>query len=117
METGFLDPVFCRLTNLCPSLLLSKDRLTFALPVNGKPAKSIIFTLSFLLCDPGPAPGWHLEHIDVKDEIMDKTFRFPCDRWLSKNDDDGQIMRELACANNDYLDLNEKTSKATLQHQ
>uniref|UniRef100_A0A3Q1FQV9 Lipoxygenase homology PLAT domains 1a n=1 Tax=Acanthochromis polyacanthus TaxID=80966 RepID=A0A3Q1FQV9_9TELE len=55
------------------------------------------------------APGWHLEYIDVKDEIMDKTFRFPCDRWLAKNDDDGQIMRELACANNDYLDLNEKT--------
>ncbi|XP_056259329.1 lipoxygenase homology domain-containing protein 1 isoform X1 [Seriola aureovittata] len=57
----------------------------------------------------GPAPGWHLEYIDVKDELMDKTFRFPCDRWLAKNDDDGQIMRELACANNDYLDLNEKT--------
>uniref|UniRef100_A0A3B3YEH1 PLAT domain-containing protein n=1 Tax=Poecilia mexicana TaxID=48701 RepID=A0A3B3YEH1_9TELE len=57
----------------------------------------------------GIAPGWHLEHIDVKDEFMDKTFRFPCDRWLSKKDDDGQIMRELACANNDYLDLNEKT--------
>uniref|UniRef100_M3ZSE1 Lipoxygenase homology PLAT domains 1 n=1 Tax=Xiphophorus maculatus TaxID=8083 RepID=M3ZSE1_XIPMA len=55
------------------------------------------------------APGWHLEHIDVKDEFLDKTFRFPCDRWLSKKDDDGQIMRELACANNDYLDLNEKT--------
>lgn len=48
----------------------------------------------------------------MKDEILDKTFRFPCDRWLAKNDDDGQIMRELACANNDYLDLNEKTSKA-----
>lgn len=43
---------------------------------------------------------------------MDKTFRFPCDRWLAKNDDDGQIMRELACANNDYLDLDEKTSKS-----
>ncbi|MEQ2162909.1 hypothetical protein GOODEAATRI_024831 [Goodea atripinnis] len=57
----------------------------------------------------GIAPGWHLEHIDVKDEFMDKTFRFPCDRWLSKKDDDGQIMRELACANNDYLDLSEKT--------
>ncbi|TNN29876.1 Lipoxygenase y domain-containing protein 1 [Liparis tanakae] len=53
--------------------------------------------------------GWHLEYIDVKDEILDKTFRFPCDRWLAKNDDDGQIMRELACANNDFLDLNEKT--------
>uniref|UniRef100_A0A3P8UHJ0 Lipoxygenase homology PLAT domains 1 n=1 Tax=Cynoglossus semilaevis TaxID=244447 RepID=A0A3P8UHJ0_CYNSE len=57
----------------------------------------------------GLAPGWHLDYIDVKDELLDKTFRFPCDRWLAKNDDDGQIMRELACANNDYLDLNEKT--------
>ncbi|KAJ8405697.1 hypothetical protein AAFF_G00316770 [Aldrovandia affinis] len=57
----------------------------------------------------GPAPGWHLEFIDVKDEIMDQTFRFPCDRWLAKNEDDGQIMRELPCANHDFLDLNEKT--------
>ncbi|KAJ8400007.1 hypothetical protein AAFF_G00400460, partial [Aldrovandia affinis] len=57
----------------------------------------------------GPAPGWHLEYIDVKDEVMDKTFRFPCDRWLAKNEDDGQVMRELPCANNDFLDLNEKT--------
>lgn len=61
---------------------------------------------------PGLAPGWFLEYVEVKDELLDKTFRFPCDRWLAKNDDDGQIMRELACANNDYLDLNEKTSKA-----
>ncbi|XP_068609216.1 lipoxygenase homology domain-containing protein 1 [Brachionichthys hirsutus] len=57
----------------------------------------------------GPAPGWHLEYVEVKDELMDATFRFPCDRWLSKKDDDGQIMRELACANNDYLELDEKT--------
>ncbi|XP_075870025.1 lipoxygenase homology domain-containing protein 1 [Nelusetta ayraudi] len=57
----------------------------------------------------GVAPGWFLEYVEVKDELLDKTFRFPCDRWLAKNDDDGQIMRELACANNDYLDLNEKT--------
>ncbi|XP_056097903.1 lipoxygenase homology domain-containing protein 1 isoform X1 [Rhinichthys klamathensis goyatoka] len=57
----------------------------------------------------GPAPGWHLEFIDVKDELLDETFRFPCDRWLAKSEDDGQIMRELACANNDILDLSEKT--------
>ncbi|XP_065818145.1 lipoxygenase homology domain-containing protein 1 [Labrus bergylta] len=57
----------------------------------------------------GLAPGWHLEYIDVKDETMDQTFRFPCDRWLAKSEDDGQIMRELACANNDSLDLSEKT--------
>ncbi|KAK7934244.1 hypothetical protein WMY93_005140 [Mugilogobius chulae] len=57
----------------------------------------------------GPAPGWHLEYIDVKDETMDQTFRFPCDRWLAKNEDDRQIMRELACANNDSVDLSDKT--------
>ncbi|XP_054895001.1 lipoxygenase homology domain-containing protein 1 [Poeciliopsis prolifica] len=57
----------------------------------------------------GPAPGWHLEYIDVRDEAMDQTFRFPCDRWLAKNEDDGQIIRELACANNDSVDLSDKT--------
>ncbi|XP_068166911.1 lipoxygenase homology domain-containing protein 1 [Antennarius striatus] len=57
----------------------------------------------------GPAPGWQLDYIDVKDESMDQTFRFPCDRWLAKNEDDGQIMRELACANNDSIDLSDKT--------
>uniref|UniRef100_A0A7N8X1A0 Lipoxygenase homology domains 1b n=1 Tax=Mastacembelus armatus TaxID=205130 RepID=A0A7N8X1A0_9TELE len=57
----------------------------------------------------GPGPGWHLEYVDVKDEAMDQTFRFPCDRWLAKNEDDGQIMRELACANNDSIDLSDKT--------
>lgn len=72
---------------------------------------TFVFNPIILACA-GPAPGWHLDYIDVRDETMDKTFRFPCDRWLAKNDDDGQIMRELACANNDILDLNEKTSKA-----
>ncbi|TNM89906.1 hypothetical protein fugu_004140 [Takifugu bimaculatus] len=57
----------------------------------------------------GPAPGWHLDYIDVRDEAMDQTFRFPCDRWLAKNEDDGQIMRDLACANNDSIDLSDKT--------
>uniref|UniRef100_A0A3Q3R3S5 PLAT domain-containing protein n=1 Tax=Monopterus albus TaxID=43700 RepID=A0A3Q3R3S5_MONAL len=59
--------------------------------------------------DNKPAPGWHLDYIDVKDEAMDQTFRFPCDRWLAKNEDDGQIMRELACANNNSVDLSDKT--------
>ncbi|KAL2092881.1 hypothetical protein ACEWY4_012679 [Coilia grayii] len=57
----------------------------------------------------GPAPGWHLEYIEVKDELMNETFRFPCDRWLAKSEDDGQIMRDMACANNDILDLSDKT--------
>ncbi|KAK2516978.1 Loxhd1 [Columba guinea] len=58
----------------------------------------------------GIAPGWHLEYIDVKDSAMDKTFRFQCDRWLAKGEDDGQLIRELACANNDILELKERTA-------
>ncbi|KAI5096357.1 lipoxygenase-like domain-containing protein 1, partial [Silurus meridionalis] len=57
----------------------------------------------------GLAPGWHLESVDIHDETMGKKFRFRCDRWLAKKEDDGQIMRELACANNDVLDFDEKT--------
>ncbi|XP_075267211.1 lipoxygenase homology domain-containing protein 1 [Opisthocomus hoazin] len=58
----------------------------------------------------GIAPGWHLEYIDVQDSAMDKTFRFQCDRWLAKGEDDGQLIRELACANNDILELKERTA-------
>ncbi|XP_076018180.1 lipoxygenase homology domain-containing protein 1 [Genypterus blacodes] len=56
----------------------------------------------------GIAPGWHLELIEVKDDVMNEAFSFPCERWLSKNDDDGQIMRELACVNHN-IELSEKT--------
>lgn len=59
----------------------------------------------------GLAAGWHLEYVDVHDDILGKKFRFQCDRWLAKNEDDGQIMRELACANNDAVDFDEKTSE------
>uniref|UniRef100_A0A672MGV6 Lipoxygenase homology domain-containing protein 1-like n=1 Tax=Sinocyclocheilus grahami TaxID=75366 RepID=A0A672MGV6_SINGR len=55
------------------------------------------------------AAGWHLEYVDVHDDILEKKFRFQCDRWLAKNEGDGQIMRELACANNDAVDFDEKT--------
>ncbi|XP_063067192.1 lipoxygenase homology domain-containing protein 1-like [Engraulis encrasicolus] len=57
----------------------------------------------------GPAPGWFLDFVEVRDELMDQTFRFPCRKWLAKSEDDGQLMRELGCANNDILDLDEKT--------
>ncbi|XP_016325596.1 lipoxygenase homology domain-containing protein 1-like [Sinocyclocheilus anshuiensis] len=57
----------------------------------------------------GLAAGWHLEYVDVHDDILEKKFRFQCDRWLAKNEGDGQIMRELACANNDAVDFDEKT--------
>ncbi|XP_048360273.1 lipoxygenase homology domain-containing protein 1 [Sphaerodactylus townsendi] len=58
----------------------------------------------------GFAPGWHLEYVEVEDSLMDKSFRFQCDRWLAKDEDDGQTIRELACANNDILELKERTT-------
>ncbi|XP_019387226.1 PREDICTED: lipoxygenase homology domain-containing protein 1 [Crocodylus porosus] len=58
----------------------------------------------------GIAPGWHLEYIEVIDSAMDETFRFQCDRWLAKSEDDGQLIRELACANNDILEEKERTT-------
>ncbi|XP_062984875.1 lipoxygenase homology domain-containing protein 1 [Elgaria multicarinata webbii] len=58
----------------------------------------------------GIGPGWHLEYIDVEDSLIDKIFRFQCDRWLAKGEDDGQLIRELACANNDILELKERTT-------
>ncbi|XP_025021880.1 lipoxygenase homology domain-containing protein 1 [Python bivittatus] len=58
----------------------------------------------------GIGPGWHLEYIDIEDSVMDKVFRFQCDRWLAKDEEDGQLIRELACANNDILELKERTS-------
>lgn len=64
-----------------------------------------------LFYDPGIAPGWHLEYIEVIDSAMDETFRFQCDRWMAKSEDDGQLIRELACANNDILEEKERTSK------
>uniref|UniRef100_A0A670JIB8 Lipoxygenase homology PLAT domains 1 n=1 Tax=Podarcis muralis TaxID=64176 RepID=A0A670JIB8_PODMU len=60
----------------------------------------------------GIAPGWHLEYIDIEDSLMDKMFRFQCDRWLAKSEDDGQLLRELACANNDILELKERTCRS-----
>lgn len=47
----------------------------------------------------------------MTDSATDKTFRFQCDRWLAKGEDDGQLIRELACANNDILELKERTGK------
>ncbi|XP_029617818.1 lipoxygenase homology domain-containing protein 1-like [Salmo trutta] len=57
--------------------------------------------------------SWHLEYINVIDETMDQNFRFPCDHWLAKHVDDGPIMRELACANNEILDFSDKTNEIT----
>ncbi|XP_078580092.1 lipoxygenase homology domain-containing protein 1-like isoform X2 [Branchiostoma floridae x Branchiostoma japonicum] len=49
----------------------------------------------------GFGAGWHLEYIEVQDQKTDKSFMFPCGRWLAKDEDDKQIMRELVCTTPD----------------
>ncbi|KAM5220872.1 lipoxygenase homology domain-containing protein 1 isoform 2-T2 [Hipposideros larvatus] len=58
----------------------------------------------------GIFPGWHLSYIDVKDNARDETFRFQCDCWFSRNEGDGQILRDFACANNEIHDELEETT-------
>ncbi|XP_076991672.1 lipoxygenase homology domain-containing protein 1 isoform X3 [Tamandua tetradactyla] len=58
----------------------------------------------------GIFPGWHLSYVEVKDNSRDETFRFQCDCWLSKSEGDRQIVRDLACANNEIRDELEETT-------
>ncbi|XP_071795423.1 lipoxygenase homology domain-containing protein 1-like [Asterias amurensis] len=45
----------------------------------------------------GLKAGWHLEYLEIIDETANKTFMFHCNRWLARDEDDKQIMRELTC--------------------
>uniref|UniRef100_A0A452T4T2 Lipoxygenase homology domains 1 n=1 Tax=Ursus maritimus TaxID=29073 RepID=A0A452T4T2_URSMA len=58
----------------------------------------------------GIFPGWHLGYIDVRDNSRDETFRFQCDRWLSRSEGDRQTLRDLACAHNKIRDELEETT-------
>ncbi|XP_044239129.1 lipoxygenase homology domain-containing protein 1 isoform X1 [Ursus arctos] len=58
----------------------------------------------------GIFPGWHLGYIDVRDNSRDETFRFQCDRWLSRSEGDRQTLRDLACAHNEIRDELEETT-------
>ncbi|XP_077979346.1 lipoxygenase homology domain-containing protein 1-like [Glandiceps talaboti] len=46
----------------------------------------------------GWGAAWHLEYIEVVDEKTKTNYMFHCNRWLAKNEDDKQIMRELTCS-------------------
>jgi hypothetical protein len=43
----------------------------------------------------GSKPGWFLDSITIQNESNDKEWFFPCNRWLSVGNDDGQIERFL----------------------
>lgn len=45
----------------------------------------------------GWGAAWHLEYIEVEDLGTKKKYMFHCNKWLSKSEDDKQILRELTC--------------------
>ena len=45
--------------------------------------------------DKGTAPGWHLEKIELENVQTKEKFLFNCNRWLAKDEDDHEIVREL----------------------
>ncbi|KGL83888.1 Lipoxygenase homology domain-containing protein 1, partial [Tinamus guttatus] len=48
----------------------------------------------------GGSSGWYLDKVIVREEGQPESeaLEFPCYRWLDKNEDDGQIVRELVPA-------------------
>uniref|UniRef100_A0A4W3HXD7 Lipoxygenase homology PLAT domains 1 n=1 Tax=Callorhinchus milii TaxID=7868 RepID=A0A4W3HXD7_CALMI len=48
----------------------------------------------------GGTCGWYLDKVVVKEETAPESqaVEFPCNRWLDRNEDDGQIVRELVPA-------------------
>lgn len=45
--------------------------------------------------DKGIGSAWYLEKVEIYNPITDKMYLFNCQNWLSKNDSDGKIMREI----------------------
>ncbi|CAH3045073.1 unnamed protein product [Porites lobata] len=60
----------------------------------------------------GFGAAWFLDKVAVEDPKTAETVEFPCQRWFSTRDDDGQITRELIRADVLVVD-DEKTSPVT----
>lgn len=43
----------------------------------------------------GTASGWHLDRIELENQETKERYYFICNRWLAKDEDDHQIVREL----------------------
>ncbi|XP_037020906.2 lipoxygenase homology domain-containing protein 1 isoform X1 [Artibeus jamaicensis] len=51
----------------------------------------------------GNKAGWFLERVDITDTNNETTYYFPCQRWLSVEEDDGQLSRELLSVDESYV--------------
>lgn len=45
-----------------------------------------------------PLAGWFLDRVHIRNEGTDKEWTFPCNRWLARDEDDGEIERMLDLA-------------------
>lgn len=43
----------------------------------------------------GGGAAWHLDKVVIDAPSLGKSWTFPCSRWLAKDEDDGQIEREI----------------------
>lgn len=48
--------------------------------------------------DTGLGPAWFLDCVTVRNETTAATWTFPCQRWLARHRDDGEIERVLDAA-------------------
>ena len=51
----------------------------------------------------GVASGWHLDRIEIENMETKQRFYFVCNRWLSVDEDDNQIIRELPAENDELI--------------
>ena len=47
--------------------------------------------------DKGPGASWHLQRLEINDAVVQMSYFFPCNRWLSAEDDDRKVDRTLKC--------------------
>ena len=60
----------------------------------------------------GIGSAWHLSFVEVVDASSGSVYTFYCDKWLSKSNDDGQIIRELICSEKQSSNAKKKTGKS-----
>ena len=53
----------------------------------------------------GLGSGWHLDKVEIVDPYKEKAWAFPCGKWLARDEEDGEIERELYPSGNDSVEV------------
>lgn len=53
-----------------------------------------------------PGAGWHLKEVIIDAPKLGKRWKFPCNQWLDKNEEDGKIERDLEPSRMAYEEYN-----------